>query len=114
MACYNKAVRDRIPEIIEESGGRAIVEILDRKAFLESLEAKLQEEAREYLESQDLEELADIVEVVRAILDRRGVSWDALEEVRKRKVDERGAFSRSLFLISVEQVDCIAREGANH
>lgn len=63
---YNKLVRDRIPEIIEDSGKTCEVEVIDDKTYLEMLDEKLTEELNEYCESHNIEELADLLEVVYA------------------------------------------------
>ena len=63
---YNKLVRDRIPEIIEDSGKTCEIEVLDDKTYLEMLDEKLTEELNEYCESHNIEELADLLEVVYA------------------------------------------------
>ena len=69
---YNKLVRDRIPEIIEADGKTCVTEILPDKQYLEMLDAKLNEELAEYQESKSLEELADLLEVIRAVVKARG------------------------------------------
>jgi predicted house-cleaning noncanonical NTP pyrophosphatase (MazG superfamily) len=58
----------------------------------------LSEELHEYLESGSIEELADLVEVVYALLDCAGVSRDEFEEIRKAKFEERGGFKKKLLL----------------
>ena len=60
-------------------------------------------ELKEYLESGDVEELADLEEVLRAILDIKGVSYEEFEKIRDAKVDERGAFKKKIFLESVSE-----------
>ena len=59
MVIYNKAIRDKIPEIIKESGKNCNVKKLDNSEFLIRLEKKLVEELEEYQESKNVEELAD-------------------------------------------------------
>ena len=63
---YNKLVRDRIPEIIESSGRICAPEILSAEDYLQMLDAKLDEELAEYHAHQNIEELADLMEVIRA------------------------------------------------
>ena len=63
---YNKLVRDRIPEIIESSGGICVTEILSDEDYLRMLDAKLDEEMAEYHADRNIEELADLMEVIRA------------------------------------------------
>lgn len=98
---YNKLIRDKIPEIIEQSGKQAVVEKVSGEEYLELLKAKLDEELQEYLESESTEELADLVEVVYAILDYKSVSLQDFELIRKQKVADRGAFIKRLLLKEV-------------
>ena len=98
---YNKLIRDKIPQIIEQSGKQAIIEEVSGKIYLELLNAKLGEELQEYLDSQSIEELADLVEVVYAILDDKNISLQEFEVIRTKKVIERGAFKEKLLLKEV-------------
>lgn len=82
---YNKLIRDRIPEIIESSGKKAIVEKVDGDQLLELLNKKLYEELDEYNESGEIEELADLVEVVQAILEYKGIPLAEFDDIRERK-----------------------------
>ncbi len=100
---HNKAIRDKIPEIIRESGKECNVKTLSDEEFLEKLEAKLHEEVSEYQESKSLEELADILEVINRILEIKGIPKKKLEEIRIMKKDERGGFEENLFLIDTEE-----------
>lgn len=52
---YNKLVRDRIPEIIEESGAECKIEILSDEKYLEIIDAKFDEELAEYHKDQNIE-----------------------------------------------------------
>ena len=98
---YNKLIRDKIPQIIKQSGKQAIFEEVSGKKYLELLNAKLSEELQEYLDSQSIDELADLVEVVYAILDDKNISLQEFEVIRKQKVQERGAFKDRLLLREV-------------
>jgi predicted house-cleaning noncanonical NTP pyrophosphatase (MazG superfamily) len=74
--------------------------------YLETFNAKMQEELKEYLlESGEIEELADLEEVLRAILDVKKVSYEEFEKIRNRKVEKRGAFQDKIFLISTSDND---------
>ncbi|WP_062396388.1 nucleoside triphosphate pyrophosphohydrolase [Methanogenium cariaci] len=87
---YDKAVRDRIPAIIRSQGTGCEVETCDDPTFLRYLEYKLIEELKEYLESKEPEELADLIEVCYRVAELRGgVSPDELEHLRKKKALER-------------------------
>ena len=98
---YNKLVRDRIPEIIEASGKVCVVETLDDDAYLRAIDVKLDEELAEYHEEQNIEELADLMEVIRAAAVARGYTVEELERVRAEKAAKRGGFEKKLFLREV-------------
>ena len=100
MKIYNKLIRDRIPEIIEASGKTCRVRILEEKEYLQELNRKLTEELKEYQESGELEELADLVEIVYAIAEHKGSSIEEFERIRQNKREKRGGFEKRLFLES--------------
>jgi predicted house-cleaning noncanonical NTP pyrophosphatase (MazG superfamily) len=99
---YNKAVRDKIPEIIKESGKNCNVKKLKNSEFLVELEKKLIEELAEYQESKDVEELADILEVVYRISELKGITSDELDRIKNEKVKKRGKFDDNLFLVDTD------------
>ncbi|TYQ12852.1 UNVERIFIED_CONTAM: putative house-cleaning noncanonical NTP pyrophosphatase (MazG superfamily) [Acetivibrio alkalicellulosi] len=98
---YNKLIRDRIPEIIEQSGKKAIVETLNEYDYINFLKSKLKEELEEFENSEDIEEIADIIEVLYAIIEFKGVSIKDFENIRSDKTDKRGAFKKRLLLKEV-------------
>lgn len=98
---YHKLVRDRIPEIIESDGKVCVTETLSDVRYLEMLDAKLNEELAEYQESKSLEELADLLEVLRAVVRARGWTWEQLEQVRQEKAAKRGGFEKKILLKEV-------------
>ena len=101
---YNKLVRDKIPKIIEQNEGRScITRKLNDDEYLVELNMKIQEELTEYLESGEIEELADLEEVLRAILDCKGVSYEEFESIRLEKVKKRGAFKDRIYLEGLEE-----------
>ena len=103
MKTYNKLVRDKIPEIIASDNGRTCkTRIMEDDEYLQSLNAKMQEELNEYLESGDVEELADLEEVLRAILDVKKVSYTEFEKIRINKNENRGSFKKKILLVSVD------------
>ena len=106
MKVYNKLVRDKIPEIIAaDNGATCVTRVLDDEEYLNALNSKLQEELNEYLESGAVEELADLEEVLKAILEIKQVSYEEFENIRKMKVEKRGAFRDKIFLESVNELD---------
>ena len=98
---YNKLVRDRIPEIIEAGGKRCVCKTLSQEQYLAMLDAKLNEELAEYQQSKSLEELADLLEVMGAVVRARGYTWTQLTEARKKKLAERGGFEKRIMLKEV-------------
>lgn len=102
MKKFNKLVRDKIPEIIEGSNRKCETVILDQEQYTQELKKKLMEEIQEYLEAQNIEELADILEVVFALAKVHGTTEQELLTVRDQKLEERGGFDNRIFLISTE------------
>ena len=100
---YQKLVRDRIPEIIEADGKTCVTETLSDSRYLEMLDAKLAEELAEYRESKSLEELADLLEVMKAVVQARGWTWNQLEQVRQEKAARRGGFEKKILLKEVRE-----------
>ena len=98
---YNKLVRDRIPQIIEASGKTCATEILSDEAYLRMVDAKLDEELAEYHSDQNIEELADLLEVIYAAAMARGYTLEQLESVRAAKAEKRGAFANKILLKEV-------------
>ncbi len=90
---YEKLVRDRIPEIIAGNGQRCVCETLSDARYLEMLDAKLDEE------------LADLLEVIRAVAQARGSSIKAVEALRAAKAEARGGFAGKIFLHEVSDPD---------
>ena len=102
---YNKLVRDRIPEIIEASGKRCVCATLSDEEYLVRLDEKLNEELAEYQESKSMEELADLLEVIRAVAAARGSSVEEVEAIRRDKVAKRGGFEKKILLTEVTTDD---------
>lgn len=100
---YDKLVRDRIPEIIAASGKQCTTEILSEEQYLKKLDAKLDEELAEYHQDPNIEELADLLEVIRAAAIARGYSVDELERVRAEKAAKRGGFEKRILLREVHE-----------
>jgi predicted house-cleaning noncanonical NTP pyrophosphatase (MazG superfamily) len=100
---YNKLVRDRIPEIIESSGKTCVTEILSDEEYLRMVDAKLDEELVEYHKDQNIEELADLMEVIQACAVARGYTLEQLEQVRAEKAAERGGFEKKILLKEVRE-----------
>ena len=99
---YDKLIRDRIPELMDEAGVLYEVEVADEAAYVAALRAKLVEEAREAAEADDpddlAKEVADLYEVASALLAATGVEAATVEALRLRRHEERGGFERRRIL----------------
>lgn len=100
---YDKLVRDRIPEIIREGGNSCTVRVLSGGEYLQRVDAKLDEELAEYHKDQNVEELADLLEVIYAAARARGCSPQELERLRVEKAQRRGGFEKGLLLLEVTE-----------
>ena len=100
---YNKLIRDKNVKIMEDKGCKVTYEILDDKRYGEELDKKLKEEVEEYLDDYSVEEMADIMEVIYAILEYRGTNMEEVEKVRIKKRNRKGAFKNKVFLKNVEE-----------
>ena len=103
MKIYNKAVRDRIPEIMCSKGETCSYESLSDEEFLPFLQLKLLEESSEYIESGEEEELADLLETIFRIAEIRGIDPEKLEDVRREKSKIAGSFSKNIVLVSYDE-----------
>ena len=98
---YSKLVRDRIPEIIKASGKACVTESISDDEYLRMIDAKLDEELAEYHKEQNVEELADLLEVIYAAAKARGYTLEQLEVVRTEKASKRGTFEKKILLKEV-------------
>jgi len=108
---YNKLVRDKIPENINSMEGRKCnYKILNNYDYLKELDNKLFEEAHEFAEEHSIEELADLMEVIFAIMKNNNISIEDVENARKIKNSKKGSFNDKIYLIDVEQEEIDERE----
>lgn len=99
---YNKLVRDNIIDIIKNDNKKCSYRILDDNEYFKCLNQKLIEEHQEYNENYSIEELADMQEVIDAILKFKGISKRDFEEIKLKKSAKNGSFDKKIFLIDVE------------
>ena len=100
---YNKLIRDNNVKLMEDKGCKVTYEILDDKRYGQELDKKLQEEVAEYLSDFSVEEMADVMEVIYAMLDFRGITMEEVEKVRLNKRNLKEAFKNKIFLKDVEE-----------
>lgn len=105
---YQKLVRDRIPEIVQSHGAHPVTRVLDKDSYRQALLVKLLEEAHEACAARPAElpgELADVLDVVRALAAVHGLTWDQLLDIAAAKRIANGAFRQRLFLEYIDQPD---------
>lgn len=103
MTNVNKLVRDKIPQLIKAEGKVPIFcKLTDNENFYNELCKKLVEETLEFVESGENEELADIVEVIEAILSYKNVTFSEIMQIKEEKATANGKFIERYFLLSVE------------
>ena len=99
---FNKLVRDNIPNMIESNGEVPITRILDETEYRSELYKKLLEEADEVIKSSNqeetLEELADVLEVIRMIAKLEDKSIEDIMKIADKKRLKRGGFEKRIFL----------------
>ncbi|MFR1777092.1 MAG: hypothetical protein ACLSW4_03445 [Clostridia bacterium] len=108
---YNKLVRDKIPvEINNVKGRKANYRVLKDNEYLQELDKKLFEEAHEFIEEHSVEELADLIEVIEAIMKEKNILHKDVEIARERKNKKKGSFKDKVYLINVKQEQTDERE----
>lgn len=95
---YNKLVRDKIPGIIKKKGGNAVTHTATKKEYWQKLKEKLAEEVIEFFEGEDVQELADIMEVLDAIRIAKKIPVQELYSIQQSKRQERGGFRKRIIL----------------
>ena len=102
MKIYNKLIRDKIPEIIEEAGKSHVTHIADDNEYLIALKNKISEEVQEFYENPCAEEMGDIMEVLDALAKYYNIEKSEVDEAKKIKNEKRGKFEQRIILESVK------------
>lgn len=96
MEKYNKLVRDKIPEILDQKNIPYEKRIASSVEYKKELIKKLLEEAKEFTNTPTVEELADVIEVVESL--KKLQEYTQVEDVRLDKKEERGGFDNRIIL----------------
>ncbi len=102
MSDFPKLVRDKIPEIIAESGRGCKYRIASKEEMKNLLFEKLREESKEFIENPVIEEAVDMYEVFLGILNHWGIDFISVVNHSYYKRDDRGGFSNGIVLESVD------------
>jgi predicted house-cleaning noncanonical NTP pyrophosphatase (MazG superfamily) len=95
---YDKLVRDKIPDIIKSKGEEVKFRIAAEAEYWNKLKEKLDEEVKEFIESESIEEIADILEVIDAINSFKNFNTEELQKIKKEKFNKRGGFNKRIIL----------------
>ena len=97
----DKLIRDKLPEIMRASGIRVVEHILEKDDYVKRLKDKLLEEAKEVIESKSeteiCEELADLLEVIRALLKVYAIDFEHINHTAQKKREEKGGFDNRIY-----------------
>lgn len=115
---YNKLVRDKMVDIYKHDVENTLtasdfsVRYMDKGETLERLKDKLLEEAKEVFEAYGeedkahlKEEIADVIEVIDAILYHNDIALQEVLALRDAKKEKKGGFEKGVFLESIDYFD---------
>ena len=100
---YNKLVRDKIVENINNKGSKSEFKILNKEEYKVELDKKLVEEVNEVIEDHSAEEIGDLLEVILAVMKEYNISEEEIKMQMEKKRKSKGAFDNKIYLISVEE-----------
>ena len=101
---YNKLVRDKIPSNIDRiEGKKATWRVMNDEEYVVELNKKLIEESNEFIEANDIEELADVMEVIENIMKAKNIHWEDVKKVQNEKREKKGSFEDKVYLEYVEE-----------
>lgn len=101
MKKYNKLVRDNIPDIFLKEHSLPVTRTLNDEEYIEELNKKLLNEVNEYLNTNNVEQMVDILEVVRAIINNSDTTYEEIEDKRIKKAKKKGTFEKRVYLEKV-------------
>lgn len=115
---FNELVRDKMIDVWEYdiankvSASGYAAHYISKEETLEKLKEKLLEESQEVFEAYNKEdkshlkeELADVIEVIDAILFHNNITLSEVLTIRDAKKEKKGGFEKGLYLESIDYFD---------
>lgn len=99
---FYKLVRDNVPYIIRDTGDLPKIAIMSDSDFQNELALKLQEECAELVSTYNVNEFADVLEVLEAIAKTHGIEWSDILKEKEQKAKNKGTFKEKIFLLYTE------------
>lgn len=103
---YKKLVRDRVPGLLKNKGVKYEVETLSEEEYRQALRQKLMEEAKEVAEASWVnlaEEIADLLEVIDALMEAYGIKEEEVFLAQDEKRAKKGDFQDKTELLWTEE-----------
>ncbi|WP_071460500.1 nucleoside triphosphate pyrophosphohydrolase [Bacillus massilinigeriensis] len=98
---YNKLVRDGIPDLLKEQGKSFSTGVLNDKEYSIKLQEALVEEMECFVESRHDKlagDIADLLEIIYAIAEQRGITEPEIEFTRQMKKKQLGGYGKKLII----------------
>lgn len=97
----DKLIRDKLPAIIRASGIQVFERVMEKEEYIKRLQDKISEEAREIIKAQNpdelREELADLLEVMKALAHIHSIPFEDVVQTADRKRAEKGGFDQRIY-----------------
>ncbi len=101
---FGKLVRDNIVEIITAKGDACSWHVADEEEYNQLLRVKLGEEVAEALVEPCLTEFADVCEVIDAMAQAQGLTFDDVLKAKQERAEKRGGFVKRIILDTADEV----------
>ncbi len=102
----DKLIRDKLPGLMRQNNVTIFERVMETDEYRKRLKDKILEEAYEAFmaetESEHIEELADLLEVIHALGKVCGISIEEIDQKRLQKKEQKGGFEGRIYSPYVE------------